>query len=102
MKFSKQNLHKFIIVLSVFFPLYCHAGNDTYPVPTSTRQITYYPETFQAADGLILHGHLAVPAAKQRPVNGFPTVIMFVGSGRIDRYENFPKTLTANNQPTLL
>jgi len=93
---------KFILItLLVLFPLYSHADNTPYPIPKSTHEITYYPETFKTSDGIILHGHLAVPAGIQPLENGFPTVIILAGSGRINRYENIPKTLTANNQPTL-
>ncbi|HSW69116.1 MAG TPA: prolyl oligopeptidase family serine peptidase [Gammaproteobacteria bacterium] len=96
-----MKLRNFMLFLFILFPLHCYASDDTYPLPVSTKDITFYPKTFQTSDGLTLHGHLAVPAGQKAPINGFPTVIIFVASGHVDRYENFPETITATHQPTL-
>ncbi len=84
----------------VLLILFCSAINtaSAYPVPSSTRTITYLNEQFKTHDGLILHGHLAIPVGKNRP---FPLVIMLTGSGNVDRYENIPGSLTMDGKTTL-
>jgi pimeloyl-ACP methyl ester carboxylesterase len=72
---------------------------DTYPVPGSTNKITYIGQTFQTIDGLTLHGHLAIPASGKGP---FPAVLLLVGSGAGDRYENMDADATTDGKPALL
>lgn len=83
------------------FVLFCSSINmaNAYPVPPSTQTITYLNEQFKTHDGIILHGHLAIPTGKNGP---FPLVIMLVGSGAVDRYENIPGSLTMDGKTTLV
>ena len=83
-----------LLVLGCAFSVFA----DNYPVPPSTDKITYIDEQFRTQDGLVLHGHLAIPAGQKGP---FPVVLMLVGSGSSDRYENIVGG-TVDGKPALL
>lgn len=70
-----------------------------YPIPRGDLNTIYKEKIFSTFDGLRLHGHLALP----RHASGkIPVVILLVGSGSINRYENIPGEMTADGKPTLL
>lgn len=72
---------------------------ESYPVPTSDSKAVYAEKTFTTFDGLTLHGHLASP----RQAKGkMPVVLLLVGSGGGNRYENVPGEVTSTGQPALL
>ncbi len=75
------------------------ALTQEYPNPKSSSTINYIPSTFQSADHLTLHGHIALPSGKAGP---FPTVLLLVGSGAGNRYGDIPSDMTSNHQPALL
>jgi len=75
------------------------AQSTPYPIPQSTGQISYSEKLIHTKDGLTLHGHLATPIEAHGPL---PVVIMFVGSGAGNRYEDVPANVTANHKPSLL
>jgi dienelactone hydrolase len=68
-------------------------------LPKANARTTYLAQSFQAPDGYLLKGHLAVPKAGKGP---FPAVLLLVGSGPHNRYEDIPARMSPDGKPMLL
>ncbi len=68
-------------------------------VPNDTTNAHYTLVQVKTHDGLNLQGHLATPKNFSAP---YPAVLLLVGSGPSNRYENLPGIMTADGKPTLI
>ncbi len=69
------------------------------PIPQDTASVHFAAIQIQTFDGQILQGHLATPKQVPPP---YPAVLMLVGSGAGNRYEDVSEYVTADGKVALL
>jgi pimeloyl-ACP methyl ester carboxylesterase len=75
------------------------SGESQNVIPTSNSKVLYKAQQFKGTDGQPLFGHLALPTNQPGP---FPAVLLLLGSGAHNRYENIPASKSSDGKPVLL